>query len=112
MQKMFLDMNMKPPSPQTDTIDTAFVAKTEEPDVVKQMDMDEVLRLDTMILKEQLERETLRAENYRKKLAEKEINEAKINLQDYLYDKHKMSNLTHKIVIDSKNGTITFAKIK
>ena len=78
---------------------------------VKKMDTDETLRVENLLLREQMEKMHQQLENLRRELAQKELMEKRHGLQDYLHDKHRVDLNTHKLIVDPQAHTLTISPL-
>lgn len=76
-------------------------------DVVKKLDENEVLRIENLVMREQLEKQQVEMENMRRELSSRDIANIREQLQIYLYKKHNINPDKHNILIDAQKGTLT-----
>jgi hypothetical protein len=81
------------------------------PDVVKKMDTDETLRLENLLLRDQMEKMHQQLEEMRREIAKRDMARHKDGLQDYLHEKHSVDRNTHRLIIDAQAHSLTITPL-
>ena len=88
------------------TIEQPEPPKPAEP-VVKALDEVDCIRLENLVLKQELERTVQKVENGRRDNIQKALNEAQMDLQTFLVEKYEVDTSKNKLVINGQARTLT-----
>lgn len=77
---------------------------------MQSLDTDETLRMENLLLRQQIEHMTQQLEEFRKLKVRRELDDAKKGFQRYLHKKHNISEDVYRIVLDAEKHTLTVVK--
>ncbi len=75
--------------------------------IVKKLDVDEMIRMENLLLKEQIEKMFVRLEEMRTKASAESLAKNRTKFQEYLNKKHGVDIKTHQLSIDVQKGLLT-----
>jgi predicted lipid-binding transport protein (Tim44 family) len=75
--------------------------------IIKSLDESDAIKLENLLLKQQVEKLQQEYENLRREYAEKDIQLERVNLQKFLVEKYEVDTSQNQLVINASQRTLT-----